>query len=104
VFKRFDLVFAAAVAVSVAAPLAWQAGVQREHRRMLERVGAEVDAKFQARQALELDLVGARAREIKRMVDKGSYGEINSPEYRRDQRAVYAKHGVKPPPELADGD
>jgi hypothetical protein len=95
VFKRFDVVFAAAVAVGVVVPLAWHAGAQRAHRRMLERVGAEADAKFQARQALERDLVKAQF--------KNSEAGGDPVALREALLAVYAKHGVEPPPELADG-
>jgi hypothetical protein len=96
-FKRSNCVFAAAAVVGIAVPLAWWAGAQRAQRRALERMGAEATAKFRARQALENDLALAQAREMKRMHDRGAYGEINSPEYRREVLAVYRKHGVKPP-------
>lgn len=96
-FRRLDFVFAAAAVVGVAVPLAWHARIEREHRRMLERVGAAADAKERARRALTSDLSLAQAREMKRMHDRGAYGLVDSAEYRRDVLAVYRKHGVQPP-------
>ena len=90
-FKRLDFMFAAAAVVGVVVPLAWHAHLKREHHRMLERVGAEATAKFRARQALERDLV---------RVNLMSDGKLNSDDYHRAVLAVYAKHGVTPPPDL----